>query len=202
MFTANTIISQNDCNTLNIAHFKCILPTSKAKLTLFHIVSVCLSFFQVLQSCLLHIIHKGRYIASNYNSAFFRADHNASEIEAYCSALCQLRALLYLAQQLINDNDYGELYSLQDGDLSRKFVQEYSSMHKACFYGRCLGFQVSQTQGLISHVIQITYDVQASLFVYLILVKYLLFPLTVLTNSASVPPDCCNKHGIIWRDVW
>lgn len=114
-------------------------PTFSAKVGLFF-----LSVFQVLQSCLLHIIHKGRYIASNYNSAFFRADHNASEMEAYCSALCQLRALLHLAQRLINDNDYGQLYSLQDGDLSRSFVQEYSSMHKACFYGRCLGFQVSQ----------------------------------------------------------
>ncbi|XP_038581555.1 lipase, hormone-sensitive a [Micropterus salmoides] len=98
---------------------------------------------KVLLSCLLHIIHKGRYIASNCNSAFFRADHNSSEIEAYCSALCQLRALLHLAQRLLNDNDPGKLYSLHDGDLSRRFVQEYSSMHKACFYGRCLGFQFS-----------------------------------------------------------
>ncbi|XP_072227182.1 lipase, hormone-sensitive a [Leuresthes tenuis] len=98
---------------------------------------------KVLQSCLLHIIHKGRYIASNYSGAFFRADHNASEMEAYCSALCQLRALLHLAQRLMNDNDHGQLYTLQDGDLSHRFVQEYSSMHKACFYGRCLGFQFS-----------------------------------------------------------
>ncbi|CAJ1082797.1 lipase%2C hormone-sensitive a [Xyrichtys novacula] len=98
---------------------------------------------KVLLSCLLHIVHKARYIASNYNGAFFRADHNATELEAYCSALCQLRALLYLAQRLINDNECGQLYSLQDGDLSSKFVQEYSSMHKACFYGRCLGFQFS-----------------------------------------------------------
>lgn len=111
---------------------------------LFISVTVCVSVFQVLQSCLLHIVHKGRYIASNYNSAFFRADHNASEMEAYCSALCQLRALMHLAQRLVNDNDYAQLYSLQEGDLSRRFVQEYSSMHKACFYGRCLGFQVSQ----------------------------------------------------------
>ncbi|XP_054461694.1 lipase, hormone-sensitive a isoform X2 [Anoplopoma fimbria] len=100
---------------------------------------------KVLLSCLLHIINKGRYIASNYTSAFFRSDHNASEMEAYRSALCQLRALLHLAQQLINDNGFGQLYALQDGDLSRQFVQEYSSMHKACFYGRCLGFQFSPT---------------------------------------------------------
>ncbi|XP_008284011.1 lipase, hormone-sensitive a [Stegastes partitus] len=98
---------------------------------------------KVLLSCLFHIIQKARYIASNYNSAFFRAEHNATELEAYGSALCQLRALLHLAQRLINDNHHGQLYSLQDEDLSRRFVQEYSSMHKACFYGRCLGFQFS-----------------------------------------------------------
>ncbi|KAM4630569.1 lipase, hormone-sensitive a isoform 2-T3 [Polymixia lowei] len=96
---------------------------------------------KVLQSCLLHIIHKGRYIASSCHGAFFRADHNACEMEAYCKALCQLRALLYLAQRLLHDNGHGQLYSLQDGNLSQKFVQEYTSMHKACFYGRCLGFQ-------------------------------------------------------------
>ncbi|RXN28552.1 hormone-sensitive lipase-like protein [Labeo rohita] len=29
----------------------------------------------------------------------------------------------------------------EEGGLSERFVQEYISMHKACFYGRCLGFQ-------------------------------------------------------------
>ncbi|XP_061738718.1 lipase, hormone-sensitive a isoform X2 [Nerophis ophidion] len=101
------------------------------------------SLIKVLMACLVHIIQKSRYIASNHKSTFFRADHNVSEMEAYCSALCQLRALIYLAKRLINDNDLGQLYSLQDCDLSHKFVQEYSSMHKACFYGRCLGFQFS-----------------------------------------------------------
>ncbi|XP_072304221.1 lipase, hormone-sensitive a isoform X2 [Eucyclogobius newberryi] len=98
---------------------------------------------KVLLSCLLHIIHKARYISSNIRGAFFRADHNAAELEAYLSALCQLRALLHLAQRLLNDTPCGELCSLQDVELSRRFVQEYSSMHKACFYGRCLGFQFS-----------------------------------------------------------
>ncbi|XP_057683870.1 lipase, hormone-sensitive a isoform X2 [Corythoichthys intestinalis] len=101
------------------------------------------TLIKVLHSCLLHILHKGLYIASNHKSSFFRADHNVSELEAYCSALRQLRALLYLAKRLINDNDFGQLYSLQDLDLSHRYVQEYSSLHKACFYGRCLGFQFS-----------------------------------------------------------
>ncbi|XP_024151493.1 lipase, hormone-sensitive a [Oryzias melastigma] len=101
------------------------------------------SLVKILQSCILHIIHKGRYISSNYNGAFFRAEHNASEMEAYCSTLCQLRALLHVAQMLLNDNEHGQLHNLQDEELSSRFVQEYISMHKACFYGRCLGFQFS-----------------------------------------------------------
>ncbi|KAJ8013466.1 hypothetical protein DPEC_G00030080 [Dallia pectoralis] len=98
---------------------------------------------KVLGSCLEHIIQKGRYVASNWNRALFRADHNASEIEAYCNLLCQLRALLYTAQRLLGEASPGQLYGESGGDLSRALVREYTSMYKACFYGRCLGFQFS-----------------------------------------------------------
>ncbi|XP_066531136.1 lipase, hormone-sensitive a isoform X2 [Hoplias malabaricus] len=98
---------------------------------------------KVVLCCVLYIIQKGRYIASNCGGVFFRVDHNAGEMEAYCTALCQLRALLYLAQRLLNDNEHGQLYSQEEQDLSERFVKEYTSMHKACFYGRCLGFQFS-----------------------------------------------------------
>ncbi|XP_059365298.1 hormone-sensitive lipase-like isoform X2 [Carassius carassius] len=53
---------------------------------------------KVVHSCIIHILQKARYIASNCTGAFFRMDHNMAEMDAYCSALCQLRALLYLAQ--------------------------------------------------------------------------------------------------------
>ncbi|KAK3508375.1 hypothetical protein QTP70_025790, partial [Hemibagrus guttatus] len=98
---------------------------------------------KVVLSCVLHIIQKGRYIASNCGGMFFRVEHNAAEMKAYCMALCQLRALLYLAQHLLNNNEHGQLHSLEDEGLSKRFINEYTSMHKACFYGRCLGFQFS-----------------------------------------------------------
>ncbi|KAG5842895.1 hypothetical protein ANANG_G00182610 [Anguilla anguilla] len=101
------------------------------------------SLVKVVHSCLFHIIQKGRYIATNRRKLFFRAPHNAKEMEAYSAALCQLRALLYLAQRLLHDNDQGDLYFQREGGLSDIFAQEYASMHKACFYGRCLGFQFS-----------------------------------------------------------
>ncbi|XP_061109842.1 hormone-sensitive lipase-like isoform X1 [Conger conger] len=101
------------------------------------------SLVKVVRSCLLHIIQKGRYITTNCRKLLFRAPHNTKEMEAYCSALCQLRALLYLAQRLLHDNDQGDLYFQKEGGLSAIFTQEYASMYKACFYGRCLGFQFS-----------------------------------------------------------
>ncbi|KAJ8005251.1 hypothetical protein DPEC_G00144700 [Dallia pectoralis] len=99
------------------------------------------SLVKVVRCCILHIIHKGRYITTNRRSIFFRAAHNAREMETYCSALCQLRALLYLAQRLLHDNSHGNLFFQEESGLSQSFIREYSSMHKGCFYGRCLGFQ-------------------------------------------------------------
>ncbi|KAK2903013.1 hypothetical protein Q8A67_007726 [Cirrhinus molitorella] len=99
------------------------------------------SLVKVVRCCLLHIIHKGRYVTSNRRSIFFRASHNAAEMEAYCSALCQLRALLYLAQRLLHDNSHGNLFFQEESGLSQSFLREYASMHKGCFYGRCVGFQ-------------------------------------------------------------
>ncbi|XP_067094667.1 hormone-sensitive lipase isoform X1 [Osmerus mordax] len=99
------------------------------------------SLVKVVKCCILHIIQKGRYITANRRSIFFRAAHNAGEMEAYCSALCQLRALLYLAQRLLHDNSHGNLFFQEESGLSQSFVREYASMHKGCFYGRCIGFQ-------------------------------------------------------------
>ncbi|XP_053345730.1 lipase, hormone-sensitive a [Clarias gariepinus] len=96
---------------------------------------------KVVLSCVLHIIQKSRYITSNCSGIFFRVEHNARELEVYCMAFCQLRALLYLAKHLLENNEHWQLHALDNEDLSRRFVNAYTSMHKGCFYGRCLGFQ-------------------------------------------------------------
>lgn len=99
------------------------------------------SLMKVVQSCVLHIIHKSRYIAANRRGIFFRANHNCTEIEAYCSALTQLRALSYFAEKLLTTNSHKNLFFEEENGLSEEFLKEYCSMHKGCFYGRCLGFQ-------------------------------------------------------------
>ncbi|XP_077192805.1 LOW QUALITY PROTEIN: hormone-sensitive lipase [Paroedura picta] len=99
------------------------------------------SLAQTVHCCLAHIVHKSRYVAANRSSIFFRSKHNCAELEAYCTALTQLRALVYLAQRLLTHNRPGCLFHHEEGDLSELFLQEYITMHKGCFYGRCMGFQ-------------------------------------------------------------
>ncbi|OCT70823.1 hormone-sensitive lipase isoform X3 [Xenopus laevis] len=99
------------------------------------------SLMKVVLSCTQHILHKCQYVTDNRLSLFFRAAHNCSELEAYGSALIQLRALLCFAQRLLTSNQHGDLFFWQERGLSEEFLKEYSTMHKGCFYGRCLGFQ-------------------------------------------------------------
>ncbi|XP_040183215.1 hormone-sensitive lipase isoform X3 [Rana temporaria] len=99
------------------------------------------SLLKVVLSCTQHILHKCRYITASRHSLFFRAAHNCAELEAYGAALTQLRALLCFAQRLLTANQHGDLFFRQERGLSEEFLREYSTMHKGCFYGRCMGFQ-------------------------------------------------------------
>ncbi|XP_045387522.1 hormone-sensitive lipase isoform X2 [Lemur catta] len=99
------------------------------------------SLVHTARCCLAHLLHKSRYVASNRRSIFFRTSHNLAELEAYLAALTQLRALAYYAQRLLTTNRPGRLFFEGDEGLSAEFLREYITLHKGCFYGRCLGFQ-------------------------------------------------------------
>ncbi|XP_051845441.1 hormone-sensitive lipase isoform X2 [Antechinus flavipes] len=99
------------------------------------------SLVHTARCCLAHLLHKARYVAGSRKSIFFRASHNLAELEAYLAALTQLRALAYYAQRLLAANRPGGLFFEGDGGLSADFLREYGTLHKGCFYGRCLGFQ-------------------------------------------------------------
>ncbi|XP_074670001.1 hormone-sensitive lipase isoform X3 [Strix aluco] len=107
------------------------------------------SLVQTACCCLAHAVHKSRYVAAHRRSVFFRAGHNVAELEAYCAALAQLRALLCLAQRLLAQNRPGCLFPPEEDGLSELVLREYSTMHNGCFYGRCLGFQTIAI-GLVS----------------------------------------------------
>ncbi|KAK2088587.1 hypothetical protein P7K49_034494 [Saguinus oedipus] len=99
------------------------------------------SLVHTARCCLAHLLHKSRYVASNRRSIFFRTSHNLAELEAYLAALTQLRALVYYAQRLLVTNQPGGLFFEGDEGLTADFLREYVTLHKGCFYGRCLGFQ-------------------------------------------------------------
>uniref|UniRef100_A0A8D2KBR8 Hormone-sensitive lipase n=1 Tax=Urocitellus parryii TaxID=9999 RepID=A0A8D2KBR8_UROPR len=99
------------------------------------------SLVHTARCCLAHLLHKSRYVASNRRSIFFRTSHNLAELEAYLAALTQLRALAYYAQRLLATNRPGGLFFEGDEGLTADFLREYVTLHKGCFYGRCLGFQ-------------------------------------------------------------
>ncbi|XP_030875148.1 hormone-sensitive lipase isoform X2 [Leptonychotes weddellii] len=99
------------------------------------------SLVHTARCCLAHLLHKSRYVASNRRSIFFRTSHNLAELEAYLAALTQLRALAYYAQHLLATNQPGGLFFDGDEGLIAEFLREYVTLHKGCFYGRCLGFQ-------------------------------------------------------------
>uniref|UniRef100_A0A8D1MT16 Hormone-sensitive lipase n=1 Tax=Sus scrofa TaxID=9823 RepID=A0A8D1MT16_PIG len=99
------------------------------------------SLVHTARCCLAHLLHKSRYVASNRRSIFFRTSHNLAELEAYLAALTQLRALAYYAQRLLAINRPGKLFFEGDEGITADFLREYVTLHKGCFYGRCLGFQ-------------------------------------------------------------
>ncbi|XP_028333275.1 hormone-sensitive lipase isoform X1 [Physeter macrocephalus] len=99
------------------------------------------SLVHTARCCLLHLLHKSRHVASNRRSIFFRTSHNLAELEAYLATLTQLRALAYYAQHLLATNQPGRLFFEGDERVTADFLHEYVSLHKGCFYGRCLGFQ-------------------------------------------------------------
>ncbi|KAL0609667.1 Hormone-sensitive lipase, partial [Plecturocebus cupreus] len=99
------------------------------------------SLVHTARCCLAHLLHKSHYVASNRRSIFFRTSHNLAELEAYLAALTQLRALVYYAQRLLVTNQPGGLFFEGDEGLTADFLREYVTLHKGCFYGRCLGFQ-------------------------------------------------------------
>ncbi|XP_049756757.1 hormone-sensitive lipase isoform X2 [Elephas maximus indicus] len=103
------------------------------------------SLVHTARCCLAHLLHKSRYVASNRRSIFFRSGHNLAELEAYLAALTQLRALAYYAQRLLITSQPGRLFLEGDEGLTADFLREYVTLHKGCFYGRCLGFQFTPT---------------------------------------------------------
>ena len=95
-----------------------------------------------------------RYIARHRDSILFRADHYSKELSAYVAVLGQLRACLYYLHKFITycepvSNKARSLFPgesagcEEDRRMAAQMMREVENLCQECFYGRCLGFQVT-----------------------------------------------------------
>lgn len=95
-----------------------------------------------------------RYITCHRDSLLFRLDHHSHELDAYVTALGQLRACLYYLHKLVafcgGDStrpnrlfpDEQDGMSVEDKLVAEQILGEVEMICQESFYGRCLGFQV------------------------------------------------------------
>ena len=103
------------------------------------------SLIRVVQKCCFKLMQISRHISVNNGSLLFRKDFYLKELEAYVGMLGQLRACLFYAHKLLAYSPEGCLF-VDDGIVSDSFAEKLMTdvelLSRACFYGRCLGFQV------------------------------------------------------------
>ncbi|XP_051776588.1 hormone-sensitive lipase-like isoform X1 [Erpetoichthys calabaricus] len=97
--------------------------------------------YRSLTKVVLSFVHHMVECVRRLSDQRFRKERKAMKMEVYCSALEQLSVMVSFAWRLLNANPKGQLFFKDDQALSVAFVDEYFHMKRACFYGRCLGFQ-------------------------------------------------------------
>ena len=104
------------------------------------------SFIKIIHKCCLHILQLSRHITVNRDSYIFRSRHYSLEIEAYVNVLGQLRACIYYLKKLVTFCKEDQLFGdekMMCAPIFDILLKEVESLSQECFYGRCLGFQVS-----------------------------------------------------------
>ncbi|KAI8480182.1 hypothetical protein Bbelb_421010 [Branchiostoma belcheri] len=110
------------------------------------------SLVKVVGTCIRRIIHVQRKVVNNRDGLLFQSKHYCMELEAYASVLCQLRAIMDVAQKVLAKSKHGQLFP--EEKLFPEFMfEEAESLDKECFYGRCVGFQFCSSMQPIFHTI-------------------------------------------------
>eukprot|EP00058_Branchiostoma_floridae_P024634 XP_002610124.1 hypothetical protein BRAFLDRAFT_89828 [Branchiostoma floridae] len=110
------------------------------------------SLVKVVGTCIRRIIHVQRKVVNNRDGLLFQSKHYCQELEAYASVLCQLRAIMDVAQKVLAKSKHGQLFP--EEKLFPEFLfEEAESLDKECFYGRCVGFQFCSSMQPIFHTI-------------------------------------------------
>ncbi|KAL4228425.1 hypothetical protein ACF0H5_011472 [Mactra antiquata] len=103
------------------------------------------SFISIVNRCCVHLLQLCRHININKTSLLFRSTHYLKELEAYVEVLGQLMACLGYLQQLMLYSKDGELFLEDNESVGDDLLVEVEMLNTDCFYGRCLGFQFSES---------------------------------------------------------
>ncbi|KOB68682.1 putative hormone-sensitive lipase, partial [Operophtera brumata] len=102
------------------------------------------SFVSVVDSCVLHGLKLSRQVCTGRDALLFRKGHFVKEIESCGQLLASLATCLHHHHTLLSWAPTGELFPTENHTPEELFSQA-DTINQYCFYGRCLGFQVSIT---------------------------------------------------------
>ena len=94
--------------------------------------------------CCLYLLQLCRHIHTSKASLFFQSARYCKDLECYVETLGQLTACLHYLKQLMSYCTDGELFLLDDSVVGDSLLLQLEMINTDCFYGRCVGFQVSQ----------------------------------------------------------
>ncbi|XP_064613572.1 hormone-sensitive lipase-like [Liolophura sinensis] len=106
------------------------------------------SLLKIIEKCCLRLLQLTRHITVNRDSLFFRSSFYCKELEAFVTALGQLRVCLYYVLKFISFCDQGDLFAVDEEvyePLAEELMTEVEMLNQDCFYGRCLAFQFCES---------------------------------------------------------
>ncbi|XP_053409256.1 hormone-sensitive lipase-like [Mercenaria mercenaria] len=113
------------------------------------------SFISIVNRCCGHLLQLCRHINVNKSSLLFRSSHYLKELESYVEVLGQLMACLGYLQKLMTYSKDGDLFLENDESVGDDLLMEVEMLNTDCFYGRCLGFQFSESMQKVLQMVVI-----------------------------------------------
>lgn len=104
------------------------------------------SLLKLVQACVNQLINEATFCSKNRDKTFFFSGSNVEQLAAYVKMLKGLTRVVMLAGKLLQALEEGQLFAESDS-ISQELQEETEKLNRECFYGQCLGFQVSLCLG-------------------------------------------------------
>lgn len=129
------------------------------------------SLLHIVKRCCTRLLSDARYIRCNRSSLSFRHGHSYRELAAFVDCLGELRWCLHYGCALAELSAASGSLFLEQRYIDRPEVQrliyESEMIDQTCFYGRCLGFQYTESlqrplQGVVTGMAAYSVDFASS----------------------------------------